>query len=513
MISLLSKPRNNKKYRNLLMKFLLTLFIFIPLINISATEKAVTGIVYDSETKEPLPFTNIAVMGQYKGTVSNIEGYFVMDITGLHPTDTILFSYVGYETNRIKVEELNRTSKIYLHPIKINLKEVHVSSRSLSVKEIIALVVENYPKNHPNSSVKQNLFFHTYERVPFPKDQIEMKKSDFVGLDQATFKELMQLIPDEFIEYQDAIVDLYSHEGDNRIIPIEGISLEEGSQKDITRELENVLKTFFKDVKETSEDSTVYYKVRSGIFADKLDDDDLGDPTLSEQEDDTLNHTIGSNQVKNDILDLYREYASLDSKNWEFLNKTGKYKYTKNRITLLNDELVYEILFSPRARGLFEGTMYISTATYAILQLDFTFREGKQSEKIQILGIGHAIDLKMGRVIYERGNTGYYPKYIYAHVNEWATIERSFSVKKKQKRFLKDKELNEMKFETQMLFDIYSYWELLVLDRDDIDAQQFKKVEQPKNMKFRKEYAYSPEMWKNRTVLAPNEELQKFKRK
>lgn len=495
-----------------LMRYLLPLLITFATLPLSAIEPSITGVVFDSETKEPLPFTNIAVAGQYKGTVSNIEGHFVLDRTGLDPNDTILFSYVGYETRRIIVEDLKRKSKIYLRPITINLKEVQVSSRSLSAKEIIALVIENYHKNHPNSSVKQNLFYHTYERVPFPEDQIIMKKSDFVGLDQATFEELMHLMPREFIEYQDAVVDLYSHEGNNRLIPIEGISLEEGSQKDIAKKLENILKTFFEDVKETSEDTTIYYKVRSGIFADKIDDIDMSDSTWKEHEDDPLNHTVGSDQVKNDILNLYDEYANLDSKNWEFLNKAGKYRYSKDRITLLNDELVYEITFSPKVRGLFEGKLYVSTSTYAILQLDFAYAEGKQSEKIQILGIGHAMDLKRGRVIYERAKTGYYPKYIYAQEKEWASIERSFSVMKKQKRFLKDKELNEMKFKTQLFFDINSYRELLVLDREEIAAQEFESAKQPKQMKFRKEYAYSPEMWKNRTVLAPTAELQKFKR-
>ena len=482
-------------------------------LNLSAANKPIAGIILDYKTKEPLPFTNIAVAGQYKGTVSNIEGYYILDTAGIAPNDTILISYVGYKTLRIKADELQKKSKIYLHPVTINLKEVHVSSRSLSAKEIIALVIQNYKKNYPSTSVKQNLFYHTYEKVPFPENQIMMKKSDFTGFDQATFKELMHLMPREFIEYQDAIVDLYSHEGNTRLIPIEGISLEESSQKDIAKKLENILKGFFEDVKETSEDSTIYYKVRSGIFADKIEDIDMSDSIWKENEEDPLNHTVKSDQVKNDILELYSDYASLDSKNWEFLNKTGKYRYSKDKITLLDDDLVYKISFQPKGGGLFQGVMYISTIDYAILQLDFAYAEGKQSEKIQILGFGHSMDLKRGRVIYEQGKTGYYPKYIYAQQKEWASIERNFSVMKKQKRFLKDKELNEMKFKTQLSFDISSYWELLVLDRKEIDAQQFEKVHEPGKMKFRKEYAYTPEMWNNRTVLAPTSELQKFKRK
>ena len=106
-----------------------------------------------------------------------------------------------------------------------------------------------------------------------------------------------------------------SHENKNRIIPVEGISLEEGSQKDITKELENKLKNFFEDIKATSEDSTIYYKVRSGIFADKIDDFDMNDSIWSENENDSLNYTVECNQVKNDIKDLYHDYASIESKN------------------------------------------------------------------------------------------------------------------------------------------------------------------------------------------------------
>jgi hypothetical protein len=174
---------------------------------------------------------------------------------------------------------------------------------------------------------------------------------------------------------------------------------------------------------------------------------------------------------------------------------------------------VYSISFKPKRRGLFEGTMYISTTTYAVLQLDFAFAPGKRSERFQALGFGHSMNFKKGRVIFEKGENGYFVKYINAQEHETASIDRKFSVKKRKKRFLVDKELNQIKLHAKISFDMKSNWELLVLDRKQINSQEFNNAKQPELMKFKKEFAYNTEKWKNRTVIAPTSELKKYKRK
>ena len=92
-------------------------------------------------------------------------------------------------------------------------------------------------------------------------------------------------------------------------------------------------------------------------------------------------------------------------------------------------------------------------------------------------------------------------------------MDRTLSILKKQKRALVDRELNQIKLELQLEFDVESSWELLVLEREGMDPQVFESVDPPPYMKFRKEFAYTPEMWENRTVIAPAAELRKYKRK
>jgi hypothetical protein len=505
--------RNEKSYLSLL-KFKLTLLASCLVLSLFANNKPISGVILDAESKEPLAFVNIVVEGQSKGTVSNSEGQFVLDLEGVSANSLVSFSYVGYETLKIKSSELRNSPKVYLKKAHINLAEVQVLSRSLTVKEIIKRVHNNYDKNYPSSARKQRLFFHKYEKAPFKEqNQLVLKKANFVGIDKKTFDDLYKKLPKEFIEYQDALVDLYSDKKESKLIPVKGITLEEGSQQAIFNEFESKLGSFFDDIDKTNANPDVYYKFRTGILSVKMDKSDADESVWKANKNDKLNYTVKTDYVKDEILSLLKDYSNIESKNWEFINKSNKYDYVLDDATILNDEMVYKISFKPKKQGLFEGVMYISTDSFAVLQLDFAFAKGKQSEKFQLLGIGHAINFREGRVIFEKGKSGYYLKYIYARQNEAVSIDRTFSVVKKQKRFFSDKTLNEIKIDAELSFNTQSYREILVLDRDEIDPKQFARAKQPSVMKFKKEFAYTPEIWDNNTVIAPAIELKKYKRK
>jgi len=157
--------------------------------------------------------------------------------------------------------------------------------------------------------------------------------------------------------------------------------------------------------------------------------------------------------------------------------------------------------------------VFVSMLSYAVLQLDFAFAAGVQTEQFDLFGFEHSMNMKRGRVIFEKGKNGYFLKYVSAFQQETARVERDFSILKKEKRFLTDKELSELKLELEIFFDINSSWELLMLESQEIEQPGFEAVKQPLLTKFKIEYAYTPEMWNNRTVLAPTAELKKIKRR
>lgn len=488
------------------------LFLIITM-NLFAQESSISGRVLDAETLSPLPFTNIIVEGKKSGTVSNVEGFFVLDRVGIEEDDQIIFSYMGFESIVMGIDELINNPIVILKPAIISLQSVSVFSENLSAEEIIRRVKKNYDLNYPNPSQHRKMFLHTYENTPWLKsNQLKVKQSDFVGLDIRTIEEIFKELPSNFTEYQDAIVEYYNHEKASKLVPVEGISMEEGSMKALSQFMEEKLSDFLADIQKTGQNEDIYYKFRSGVFATKADYQTGNDTTLEAFKYDSAHYYVHSGQIRYRIRFLLKNYASLEGENWEFIDKPGKYVYSLEETTVYNDELVYKISFVPEKAGLFEGVLYVSTTSYAILQMEYAYAEGKQNEVINLLGVSHAMKYKKGRVIFEKGQDGYYVKYINANQRESATVDRSFSVMKKEKRFLMDKELNSIQMDARMSFDMDTYWELLVIDRNEIDEKLFEDVKQPKFMKFKREYVYSPDIWKNGTVIAPVAELKEFKR-
>lgn len=84
----------------MLKKFTLLMFFMGSLIY--AQEKQVSGTVVDSDANIPLPGVEIQVEGASKGTTTNFDGEFMLD--GVSPGDVLLFSYVGFKTLRLEID-------------------------------------------------------------------------------------------------------------------------------------------------------------------------------------------------------------------------------------------------------------------------------------------------------------------------------------------------------------------------------------------------------------------------
>lgn len=496
------------------MKYVVVAFALLFKMAAFALPPTLAGMVRDAETKEPLPYTHIVYTGTSKGTTADSSGRFLLDLAPSQDNDTLLFSYLGYETLKIRANELSQNAIVYLRPTALHLAEVQVLSKSLTAEQIVERVEQFYEKNYPTLPVKQNIFFHKYERVPFQKEnQLIVKKTDFVGLDKKTFEELYQKIPSEFLACQDALVELWSDGDDYKLVPQQAVSMEEGSQQALMKEFETKLGTFMEDIEKSSANKDIYYKFRTGILGFKVNPNEQSEALWEANKTDTMHYTVSTEQVKNELLALVRNYASLEGKNWEFITDRNKYNYILEDVVVSQGEVAFRISFSPRKQGLFQGSFTVSTTTYALLQLDYAFAAGKQTEKIKLFGISHAMNFKEGHVTFQKGPQGYSVKYMSAKQQESGGVDRDFVVKKKQKRFLVDKELNEIKLEVQLFFDTYGFWELLVLDTHDIDPSQFEKTKEPYSMKYKKAYAKKPSDWEKRTSIAPSLELDKFKNK
>ena len=107
----------------------LTSTISLLLIVMFATAADIKGVVKDSETKEPLIGASVQIDGTTVGTITDLDGSFVLN--GVKGETTIVVSYVSYITKKLKVNASKGTApiEILLEPDNRQLGEVTVTAR------------------------------------------------------------------------------------------------------------------------------------------------------------------------------------------------------------------------------------------------------------------------------------------------------------------------------------------------------------------------------------------------
>lgn len=75
---------------------------------LSLPAQTIQSTVLDFNTREPIPFVNIGILGKNHGTVSDAHGHFTLDIpqTEIAPNDTLRFSSIGYQKLDFLVKDL-----------------------------------------------------------------------------------------------------------------------------------------------------------------------------------------------------------------------------------------------------------------------------------------------------------------------------------------------------------------------------------------------------------------------
>ena len=99
----------------------------------------ITGKVFDLETREPIAFANIGLLGKSIGTVSDGQGNFSLPITETNNKDTLVISMLGFNRIMMPVEQYLSTypkqhASIGLTPKVLTKNEVVVRPRKLVPK-------------------------------------------------------------------------------------------------------------------------------------------------------------------------------------------------------------------------------------------------------------------------------------------------------------------------------------------------------------------------------------------
>jgi len=107
-------------------------FLFIAFSTLISAQ--ITGNISD-QNNEPLPFVNILIEHTYKGTTSNDDGYYELNIS-TPKTYTIVYSYLGYKT-------VKKTITISKFPYQL---DIVLAEESVSLSEVV-IDSDNDPAN------------------------------------------------------------------------------------------------------------------------------------------------------------------------------------------------------------------------------------------------------------------------------------------------------------------------------------------------------------------------------
>ena len=482
------------------------------------SNEVLKGSIFDANDKSSLPYANIILLSKNKGVISNEVGHFSINISNCLETDTLRISYIGYQTQDLTIKDLKDSSVIYLREDNLMLNNITLFGNVLDPESIVKKVLENKNNNYGETNSKKQIFLRNRYTNHMNELNFRCKKSNFSNLDKELIEVLEQEIPKHTISYRDFLGDVYllQEEEDSvalKINPIKIIELEEKSDLTKLGELEKTFKVVFNNINENE-----YWKIKTGIIGGKVHVDEnsvsVGGGSETEKTDSlTVNNPKEPfRSEKWRITNLARFASFEDEKKWDFLYNTNKYQYMLSGATVANGEEVYIIDFEPNKKGTFIGRMYIAMETYALVRIDYKYDTGKTGMDMQLFGIGYTENKFNASMYFEKKENQYQLKYCSKIESSIFSFNRSIALQKKRERFLFDKKLKEIKIGVNLIGNNESSIEMLVLEEDPINQNQFNDFKEKESVDIIYVEQFNEDLWKGYSIIEPTKQMKDYKK-
>ncbi|MEN8139304.1 MAG: carboxypeptidase-like regulatory domain-containing protein [Bacteroidota bacterium] len=480
--------------------------------------KELKGIVIDKDKNEALSYANVFVANKNIGTLSNENGMFTISLENFEEGDTLKVQYIGYKTQSIIKPDASALLKVYMEEDTYNLNDVLVFAEDPDPKDIVKQILERKDENYKNTFSKNNTFIRSRNISNIASINLDVKKNNIEELDADIFEHIEEYIPKHSLSYTDFLGDVYINQNKadsvkSKMDPIRVVRLKE---KDIT-ELDEVEKIFENLL--TNNEEGEYWKVKSGIFSEKINVEDKekeDKPEENKDADEADKLKKNERLVKNFNNWVYSKlkYSKLEKKDdWEFLYKPGRYDYELVGGTRIKGEDVYIIDFVPKGKGSFTGRMFVSIETYALIRADYEYAPGETGRDIKIFGISYKEDSYRGSIYFENEEGNYLLKYYSLQTGFSAGVNRNISLIKKRDRFLFDKKLKKLKIGLDIAINEESSIELFVLNRKKINQKQFKQFSQKEKFELIFVDSFDENLWKGYDIIEPTSQMRSYKKR
>jgi hypothetical protein len=130
----------------------------------SAQKITVSGKVVDKETREPLVFASIGILGRSISTITNLQGEFDFHIPNEFRNDILLINMLGYKPYEAPVWTLLESKEILLEKSTTVLSEL-VFTDSLLGGDILHIALSRITQNYPTTPFLMDGFYRDVKKV------------------------------------------------------------------------------------------------------------------------------------------------------------------------------------------------------------------------------------------------------------------------------------------------------------------------------------------------------------
>ena len=462
--------------------------------------------ILDSLSQLPIPYTTVQV-GANEGFITNEEGAFEWNENQLK-SDSITVSSMGYVTKTVAVSYLDST--LYLAPKSFELSTVFVSDKNLPVDEIMDLVSSNLEKNHLHDFVKKRFFYRASFTQRYKKMDFGFQKSTIADIDRRLIDSLAQSIPERASYFFETVCDLYgNHQKEFKLHILKALTLENENQATSFTGFQDKMEQLLRDnVKSDS-----YLKIKSGIVGQKIPldsiiEDQKAKDARQKKYRDKEYFTYRKHSLHH-VLDeiFYQRKTEVD-----IITNASRYDFSLIEYQEIQDDLVYVITFEPKWRGDFKGTLYINTADFAVLRLDYQSAKPVYDKKFNMFGIHSNVLEYKGTMLFEQQKDNfYYLKYANQERTDGIGIERPLKIIEKNKFVRGRRKQNEVKLALDLQMTNHIKRELVVYKNEAITENEYSNYKENTKVKVEKASSYNPDFWKDYTTLPPNQLIREYK--
>jgi hypothetical protein len=392
----------------------------------------------------------------------------------------------------------------------ILLDEVVLGASNLSAYDLVLAAKKAMESSTPYKD-QELTFFLRHSELSEVDLNLDLKESSVEQINDNFILQITQSIPKQSSLHTEALYQLIQQDslGDSARL-LRGFQLEEESSK---IDAENVAEFFLEKI-EKSLSKGNYFKVKSGIFGGKIEEDDIDLDELRPKKDSIVGDSIDitkGHQVASVLgfqrlneFNRYQPYAT--DPVVSVFEKPKRFDFQIIDYTYYKDQWVHVIAFKEKSKAQFYGELWISEKDKSLLQ--FKFINTKPIKSFKLLGFEYSEPRAQGQFLYKKFDDGIYRHYFgRLELDTRVSVNRPLSFIEKKKALIGGRKVNRVDLDISFGLNQTEEYTYILSENPTVD------IDPKRQSVLEKLDSYPINFWENTEFsIAPSEAMKNFKK-